>query len=74
MVGRQQYSYHMTSGYVQSFDEAKHTHAASYRTIMFEWLVGVATRVCFTDRHEMDAPPETNTKLVYDLALCGLDI
>jgi hypothetical protein len=37
-------------------------------------LVDVATRVSFTDRQEMAAPPQRNTKLVYDLALWGSDI
>ena len=34
-----------------------HSRAASYKAIISEWLVDVATRVCFTEHHEMVAPP-----------------
>jgi hypothetical protein len=48
-----------------------HSRLASYRTIKFEWLVDVATSVCFTNCHEMVAPPQINTKPVCDLVLWG---
>ena len=51
-----------------------HSRAASYSAIISEWLVDVATRVCFTDHQEMAVPPQRNTKPVYDQALCGSDI
>ena len=41
-----------------------HSHVASYKAIISEWLVDVATKVCFTDRQEMVAPPQRNTKPV----------
>jgi hypothetical protein len=34
-----------------------HSHVVSYMAIIFEWLVDVATKICFTDRHDMAAPP-----------------
>ena len=51
-----------------------HSRVASYRAIISEWLVDVATKVCFTDRQEMAAPPQRNTKPVWDLALWGSDM
>jgi hypothetical protein len=52
----------------------KHSCVASYSAIISEWLVDMATKVCFTDRHDMVAPPQRNTKQVCDLGLWGSDI
>jgi len=38
-----------------------HSRVASYRAIISEWLVDVATKVYSINCHEMDVPLERNT-------------
>jgi hypothetical protein len=51
-----------------------HSYVVSYSAIISKWLADVAARVYFTNRQQIVALPQRNTKLVCDLALWGLDI